>query len=66
MQELQQLRTQNDQEMIALREDIALQYEKKVMIRERTFAGDLFQFRSMIYKRVIVVIWNKLIIIVLI
>jgi hypothetical protein len=30
LQELQQLRTQNDQEMQLLREEIAAQYEKKV------------------------------------
>lgn len=30
LQELQQLRTQNDQEMQLLREEIAGQYEKKV------------------------------------
>lgn len=30
LQELQQLRTQNEQEIIALREDLAAQYEKKV------------------------------------
>jgi hypothetical protein len=32
LQELQQLRTQNDQEMQLLRDDIASQYEKKVKI----------------------------------
>jgi hypothetical protein len=30
LQELQQLRAQNDQEIVSLREEIALQYEKKV------------------------------------
>ena len=30
LQELQQLRAQNEQEMILLREEIASQYEKKV------------------------------------
>ncbi len=30
LQEIQQLRTQNDQELVAIREEIAAQYEKKV------------------------------------
>jgi hypothetical protein len=33
LQELQQLRTQNEQEMQLLKEEIAAQYEKKVRIR---------------------------------
>ncbi len=32
LQELQQLRTQNEQEMQLLRDEIASQYEKKVII----------------------------------
>lgn len=40
LQELQQLRAQNDQEIVALREEIALQYEKKVMIEKRPLFSD--------------------------
>ena len=35
LQELQQLRAQNEQEMLALREDLAVQYEKKVRFAPR-------------------------------
>lgn len=38
LQELQQLRAQNDQEIVALREEIALQYEKRVNFNELTFS----------------------------
>ena len=41
LQELQQLRAQNDQEIVALREEIALQYEKKVMIEKSPLFSDL-------------------------
>ena len=61
LQELQQLRAQNDQEIVGLREEIAMQYEKKVNLK-RIPSFDSFEvdlFRSKICKRVLVDIWNK-------
>jgi hypothetical protein len=68
LQELQQLRTQNEQEMQSLRDEIASQYEKKVK-RSLVFSKSnekILIGRSKIYKIQIVVISNKYIIIVMI
>lgn len=67
LQELQQIRTQNEHEMQMLREEIALQYEKKVSMKEVSCAIEFircFDFRSMIYKIRIVVNSNKSMVIV--
>jgi len=49
LQELQQLRTQNDQEMILLREEIAAQYEKKIddlLITNRRYMDQINNHRA--------------------
>jgi len=49
LQELQQLRTQNDQEMILLREEIASQYEKKIddlHITNRRYIEQINNYRA--------------------
>jgi len=49
LQELQQLRTQNDQEMILLREEIAAQYEKKIddlLITNRRYMDQISNYRA--------------------
>jgi len=49
LQELQQLRTQNDQEMILLREEIAAQYEKKIddlLITNRRYMDQVNNYRA--------------------
>ncbi|CAF1190190.1 unnamed protein product [Rotaria sordida] len=49
LQELQQLRTQNDQEIILLREEIAVQYEKKIedlQITNRRYVEQINNYRT--------------------
>ena len=58
--ELQQLRAQNDQEILLLREDMAAQYEKRVRFRSGRWSCQPWRlFRWKIYRRPSVVMWNK-------
>lgn len=60
LQELQQLRSQNEQEIVALRDEIASQYEKKVRWKTFALSSKLkIDFRSKIYKRLNDVMSNK-------